>query len=92
MVPWRPERSGSFHFIAPSSRRKPTYLATLTTSTLQANKVVSTSKAIMAGSTKRMSAEEKRQTILKIYHQSKEVFTEKEIVVLASKAGVNANT
>eukprot|EP00804_Cyclotella_cryptica_P022937 CCRYP_018755-RA/>CCRYP_018755-RA protein AED:0.07 eAED:0.07 QI:152/1/1/1/1/1/3/724/212 len=46
----------------------------------------------MAGSTKRMSAEEKRQTILKIYHQAKEVFTEKEIVALASKAGVNANT
>jgi hypothetical protein len=46
----------------------------------------------MAPSTKRMSAEEKRQTILKIYHGSKEVYTEKEIVALASKAGVNGNT
>jgi len=45
----------------------------------------------MAGS-KRMSAEEKRQTILKIYHGSKEVYTEKEIVALATKAGVNGNT
>lgn len=39
-----------------------------------------------------MSAEEKRQIILKIYHTSKEVYTEKEIIALASKAGVNANT
>ncbi|KAL3775961.1 hypothetical protein ACHAWO_012149 [Cyclotella atomus] len=41
---------------------------------------------------KRMSLEEKRSTILKIYHSSKEVYTEKEIVALAAKAGVNANT
>ena len=39
-----------------------------------------------------MSAEEKRQTILGIYHKTKQVYTEKEIVVLAAKAGVNANT
>lgn len=39
-----------------------------------------------------MSAEEKRKAILDIYHSTKEVFTEKEIVSLASKAGVNANT
>jgi hypothetical protein len=39
-----------------------------------------------------MSLEEKRSTILKIYHGSKEVYTEKEIVALASKAGVNGNT
>ena len=45
----------------------------------------------MAGS-KRMSAEEKRQAILGIYHQTKQVYTEKEILALASKAGVNANT
>jgi hypothetical protein len=45
----------------------------------------------MAG-TKRMSAEEKRQTILGIYHKTKQVYTEKEILALASKAGVNANT
>ncbi|KAL7468505.1 hypothetical protein ACHAXS_008731 [Conticribra weissflogii] len=46
----------------------------------------------MAGASKRMSAEEKRQTILAIYHKSKEVYTEKEIISLASKAGVNVNT
>jgi DNA-binding transcriptional regulator YhcF (GntR family) len=45
----------------------------------------------MAGS-KRMSADEKRQVILDIYHRTKQVFTEKEIVTLAAKAGVNANT
>jgi len=46
----------------------------------------------MAGGTKRMSAEEKRKVILSIYHTTKSVFTEKEILTLASKAGVNANT
>lgn len=46
----------------------------------------------MSSKTKRMSADEKRQTILKIYHGNKEVYTEKEIVALASKAGVNVNT
>jgi hypothetical protein len=45
----------------------------------------------MAGA-KRMSAEEKRQVILGIYHKSKQVFTEKEILTLAAKAGVNGNT
>lgn len=45
----------------------------------------------MAGS-KRMSAEEKRQVVLGIYHKTKQVYTEKEILALASKAGVNANT
>ena len=39
-----------------------------------------------------MSAEEKRKVILSIYHTTKSVFTEKEILTLASKAGVNANT
>ena len=39
-----------------------------------------------------MSAEEKRQTILGVYHKMKQVYTEKEILALASKAGVNANT
>ena len=39
-----------------------------------------------------MSAEEKRQTILSVYHTTKEVFTEKEILALAAKAGVNANS
>jgi len=39
-----------------------------------------------------MSAEEKRKVILDIYHKSKDVYTEKEIITLATKAGVNANT
>jgi Leucine zipper with capping helix domain/Mnd1 HTH domain len=41
---------------------------------------------------KRMSAEEKRKVILDIYHKSKSVYVEKEILTLAAKAGVNANT
>jgi len=39
-----------------------------------------------------MSAEEKRQVVLGIYHKTKSVYTEKEILSLATKAGVNANT
>lgn len=39
-----------------------------------------------------MSAEEKRKVILDIYHKSKEVYTEKDICALATKAGVNAGT
>jgi hypothetical protein len=45
----------------------------------------------MAGA-KRMSQEEKRKALLDIYHTTKQVYTEKEILTLASKAGVNANT
>jgi hypothetical protein len=45
-----------------------------------------------SGATKRMSADEKRKVMIDIYHKSKSVFTEKEILTLASKAGVNANT
>jgi hypothetical protein len=45
----------------------------------------------MSGS-KRMSKEEKRKIVLEIYHKTKQVYTEKEILTLASKAGVNANT
>lgn len=41
---------------------------------------------------KRMSADEKRKVILDIYHSTKSVFVEKEILTLAAKAGVNANT
>jgi hypothetical protein len=41
---------------------------------------------------KRMSANEKRNVILDIYHKSKAVYTEKEILSLATKAGVNSNT
>lgn len=39
-----------------------------------------------------MSAEEKRHVVLGIYHKTKQVYTEKEILALAAKAGVNANT
>ena len=39
-----------------------------------------------------MSADEKRKAILSIYHTTKTVYTEKEILTLASKAGVNSNT
>jgi len=39
-----------------------------------------------------MSAEEKRKVILAIYHNTKDVYNEKEIVSLATKAGVNANS
>jgi hypothetical protein len=46
----------------------------------------------MAGGTKRMSAEEKRKTILGIYHSTKQVYTENEIMALATKTGVNLNT
>ena len=46
----------------------------------------------MSTKTKRMSAEEKRNAILGVYHSTKEVYTEKEIIALAAKAGVNQNT
>jgi hypothetical protein len=39
-----------------------------------------------------MSAEEKRKVVLDLYHGSKTVYTEKEILSAAAKAGVNANT
>ena len=39
-----------------------------------------------------MSMEEKRKVVLEIYHKSKSVYTEKEIVALGTKAGVNGNT
>lgn len=42
--------------------------------------------------TKRMSVDEKRKVILDIYHKTKAVYTEKEIITLATKAGVNTNT
>ncbi|KAL3789945.1 hypothetical protein ACHAW5_006563 [Stephanodiscus triporus] len=46
----------------------------------------------MSNKTVRMSADEKRRAILGIYHRTKEVYTEKEIIALAAKAGVNQNT
>lgn len=45
----------------------------------------------MAGA-KRMSAEEKRKVMLAVYHKTKQVYIEKEILSLASKEGINANT
>lgn len=48
--------------------------------------------SIMAGGAKRMSKDEKRKAVLDIYHTTKQVYTEKEILSLASKEGVNANT
>mmetsp|Transcript_24575 Transcript_24575/g.51954 ORF Transcript_24575/g.51954 Transcript_24575/m.51954 type:complete len:239 (+) Transcript_24575:124-840(+) len=44
------------------------------------------------GGSKRMSAEEKRKVILGIYHKEQLVYTEKEILSLAAKAGINANS
>mmetsp|Transcript_106470 Transcript_106470/g.159257 ORF Transcript_106470/g.159257 Transcript_106470/m.159257 type:complete len:211 (+) Transcript_106470:128-760(+) len=44
------------------------------------------------GGTKRMSMEEKRKVILEIYHKTEQVYTEKEIIALAAKAGVNSNS
>jgi hypothetical protein len=38
---------------------------------------------IMAGGTKRMSAEEKRKAILGVYHKTKSVYTEKEIIMVS---------
>ncbi len=46
----------------------------------------------MSSKTKRMSAQEKKDAILGIYKSTKEVYTEKEIIALAAKAGVNQNT
>ena len=40
------------------------------------------------GGTKRMSKEEKRQAVLSIYHTTKQVYTENEIIKLASKEGI----
>lgn len=42
--------------------------------------------------TKRMSADEKRAVILGIYHKTKQVYIEKEIISLATKAGVSSGT
>ena len=39
-----------------------------------------------------MSMEEKRKVVLGIYHETKSVYTEKEILALATKAGVNSGT
>jgi hypothetical protein len=37
-----------------------------------------------------MSAEEKRKAMLDIYHSTKAVYTEKEILALAVKAGITS--
>ena len=44
------------------------------------------------GGTKRMSKDEKCNTILGIYHKTKSVYTEKEIIALATKEGVTPQT
>jgi hypothetical protein len=40
------------------------------------------------GGAKRMSKEEKRQAVLGIYHTTKQVYTENEILKLAAKEGI----
>mmetsp|Transcript_29142 Transcript_29142/g.70370 ORF Transcript_29142/g.70370 Transcript_29142/m.70370 type:complete len:219 (+) Transcript_29142:95-751(+) len=44
------------------------------------------------GGTKRMSKDEKRNVILGLYHKTQQVYTEKEIITLAAKAGINTQT
>ncbi|CAJ1949661.1 unnamed protein product [Cylindrotheca closterium] len=44
------------------------------------------------GGTKRMTKDEKRNVILGLYHKTQQVYTEKEMITLASKAGINAQT
>ncbi|OEU22823.1 meiotic nuclear division protein 1 [Fragilariopsis cylindrus CCMP1102] len=44
------------------------------------------------GGTKRMNVEEKRKVIMGIYHKDQQVYTEKEILSVVAKAGVNANS
>lgn len=39
-----------------------------------------------------MSMEEKRQTMLRIYHESKKVYKEAEIQALGAKAGITQGT
>jgi hypothetical protein len=46
----------------------------------------------MSNKTVRMSADEKHRAVLGIYHRTKMVYIEKEIIALAAKAGVNQNT
>ena len=63
-----------------------------TTTATSSHSFKRTNQAITMAGTKRMSAEEKRKVILGIYHSTKAVYTEKEILALATKAGVNAGT
>lgn len=77
----------SFHRSRIDTALKTTKLALIASSCLKLK-----INKINMGGTKRMSAEEKRKVILDIYHESKDVYTEKEIIVLATKAGVNVNT
>ncbi|KAL3940107.1 MAG: hypothetical protein SGBAC_005291 [Bacillariaceae sp.] len=44
------------------------------------------------GGTKRMSKDEKRNVILGLYHKTQQVYTEKEIITLAAKEGINTQT
>ena len=69
--------------------RKMRSRAKTTTTTTTLNKRLTT---MASNKTVRMSADEKRRAILGVYHRTKEVYTEKEIIALATKAGVNQNT
>ena len=71
----------------PRARKMRSRAKTTTTTTL--NKRLTT---MASNKTVRMSADEKRRAILGVYHRTKEVYTEKEIIALATKAGVNQNT
>mmetsp|Transcript_25596 Transcript_25596/g.51103 ORF Transcript_25596/g.51103 Transcript_25596/m.51103 type:complete len:213 (+) Transcript_25596:54-692(+) len=44
----------------------------------------------MAPASKRMSAEEKRECLLSLYHATKDVYTEKEVQSLGCKAGISS--
>ena len=44
----------------------------------------------MAPASKRMSAEEKRACLLSLYHATKDVYTEKEVQSLGTKAGISS--
>jgi tryptophan synthase alpha subunit len=59
--------------------------------TTTATTTTTTTAATMAPKA-RMSSDEKKKVILSLYHNKKEVYTEKEILSLAARAGVNANT
>jgi pyruvate/2-oxoglutarate dehydrogenase complex dihydrolipoamide dehydrogenase (E3) component len=76
-------------FRNPRARKMRSRAKTTTTTTTTLNKRQTT---MASNKTVRMSADEKRRAILGVYHRTKEVYTEKEIIALATKAGVNQNT
>ena len=44
----------------------------------------------MPPATKRMSADEKKTMLLNLYHATKDVYTEKEVQSIGSKAGISS--